>query len=86
MVGDSLLISPIFEEQKQDVETYFPPGIWYRLDDHDNTYSGNMIITATVDEVIPTFIRGGTSFAIRDRIRRSRSVLCSMKFSLSNNF
>ena len=74
MVGDSLLISAVMEEGKREVETYFPPGNWFRLDDHENVYKNNMIVSAGEDEQVPTFIRGGTSFAVRDRIRRSRYV------------
>ena len=74
MVGDSLLISAVMEEGKREVETYFPPGNWFRLDDHENVYKNNMIVSAGEEEQVPTFIRGGTSFAVRDRIRRSRYV------------
>jgi len=75
MVGDSLLISAVMEEGKREVETYFPPGNWFRLDDHENVYKNNMIVSAGEEEQVPTFIRGGTSFAVRDRIRRSSTLM-----------
>jgi alpha 1,3-glucosidase len=75
MVGDSLLISAVMEEGKLEVETYFPPGNWFRLDDHENVYKNNMIVSAGEEEQVPTFIRGGTSFAVRDRIRRSSTLM-----------
>ena len=72
MVGDTLLISAVMEEAKREIETYFPPGKWYRFDDHNSVYKGNMVISAGEDEQVPVFVRGGAAFATRDRIRRSR--------------
>ena len=62
MLGDVLLISPVLEEGKREVETYFPPGIWFRLDDFNGSYNGNRIISAGEDEPIPTFIKGFIQF------------------------
>ena len=75
MVGDSILVSPVMEEEKREVDTYFPPGKWFRFDDHQNSYQGNMIISAGEDEQVPVFIRAGSAFAVRDRIRRSRYLI-----------
>merc|ERR1711935_304763 len=76
MVGNTLLVAPVMDEEKRDVEAYFPPGQpWYRIDDHERVYHGNLLVSADVEEQVPVFIRGGAAFAMRDRIRRSNTLM-----------
>ena len=83
MVGNTLLVAPVMDEEKRDVEAYFPPGQpWYRVDDHERVYRGNLLVSAGEEEQVPVFIRGGAAFAMRDRIRRSRSDLISLFLNL----
>ena len=58
MLGDTLLVAPVMEEGKRDLEVYFPGGDkFYRLDYHEApAYSGNSVISAGEDEQIPGLI------------------------------
>ena len=55
MLGDTLLVAPVMEEGKRDVEVYFPGGDkYFRLDYHETpAYSGNAVVSAGEDEQIP---------------------------------
>ena len=86
MVGNTLLVAPVMDEEKRDVEAYFPPGQpWYRIDDHERVYHGNLLVSADVEEQVPVFIRGGAAFAMRDRIRRSRFIFISSLTQIYHN-
>jgi len=58
MLGDTLLVAPVMDEGKRDLEVYFPGGDkFFRLDYHEApAYSGNTVISAGEDEQIPGFI------------------------------
>ncbi|CBY08906.1 unnamed protein product [Oikopleura dioica] len=77
MLGDTLLVAPVMDEGKRDLEVYFPGGDkFFRLDYHEApAYSGNTVISAGEDEQIPVFIKAGRVFASKERIRRSSTLM-----------
>lgn len=77
MLGDTLLVIPVIEEGQRQVDAFFPAGDkWYQLDHHEtDAYHTEATISAGEDEDIPTFIRGGSLFVVRDRIRRSSTLM-----------
>lgn len=66
LFGDRILVSPVLDNKKREVKTYFPKGRWY--DFRDNTaYEGKSTykIDAPLDE-IPFFIREGSVLPLRE--------------------
>ncbi|MDZ7683388.1 MAG: glycoside hydrolase family 31 protein [Fodinibius sp.] len=66
MFGDQILVSPVLDNKKRAVETYFPDGRWY--DYRTNEVFGGPD-TAAVDAPlaeIPFFVKGGTVLPLRE--------------------
>ncbi len=60
LLGDSLLIAPILDENVKSRRITLPPGIWYSYW-VDQKYSGGSIMEHPVSqETIPIFVKGGT--------------------------
>ena len=84
MLGDFLLIVPVTESGQSNVEAFFPGGDrWFRLDHHESVFhSGTQLVSAGLEEPIPTFIKENSAFVIRDRIRRSSTLMENDPFTL----
>jgi alpha-glucosidase len=60
LVGDSLLIAPIMEENVHSRQITLPPGLWYSFWD-DQQYFGSVRFDLPVSlETIPIFVKSGT--------------------------
>jgi alpha-glucosidase (family GH31 glycosyl hydrolase) len=60
MLGDSILISPVLQDQARDVDAYFPTGKWYNLFTLENFESaGEVVNLATELEEANAHLRGG---------------------------
>merc|ERR1712227_61365 len=76
MLGDSLLVVPVLEEGKRDVDAFFPGNErWYQFEQREKDYfQTSAVVPAPEDGDVPVFIRGGKIIVIRDRIRRSSTL------------
>jgi alpha-glucosidase len=66
MFGDQILVSPVLDKNKREVQTYFPKGRWYDFQTN-SMYEGKN--THAIDaplEKIPFFIKGGTVLPLRE--------------------
>ncbi|GMH84394.1 hypothetical protein TL16_g09911 [Triparma laevis f. inornata] len=60
MLGDSVLISPVLQDQARDVDAYFPAGKWYNLFTLESLESaGEVVNLATELEEANAHLRGG---------------------------
>ncbi|XP_074111651.1 lysosomal alpha-glucosidase isoform X1 [Cotesia typhae] len=58
--GSSLMIVPVLEEGKTDVNAYLPTGIWYNYYEKISVQNGAILTYIAPLELIPIFIRGGS--------------------------
>lgn len=66
MFGDHILVSPVLNRSKREVETYFPQGQWYDFR-NNKVFEGKT--THTIDaplSEIPFFIKAGTVLPLRE--------------------
>lgn len=74
LVGDSILVHPVFQPSTTDVNVYFPGEgkvTWYDIDTmQPYAQSGSVNIPVTLHK-IPVFQRGGSIISRKMRIRRS---------------
>ncbi|WP_138431363.1 glycoside hydrolase family 31 protein [Fodinibius saliphilus] len=66
MFGDQIMVSPVLNKGKKEVETYFPKGQWYNF--RTNEASDGRVtktVEAPMDE-IPFFIKAGTVLPLRE--------------------
>lgn len=60
MLGDTVLISPVLQDQARDVDAYFPAGKWYNLFTLESLESaGEVVNLATELEEANAHLRGG---------------------------
>lgn len=66
MFGDKILVSPVLNRSKREVETYFPEGRWYDFRDNQ-LFEGKstQIVDAPLSE-IPFFIKAGTVLPLHE--------------------
>ena len=66
LFGDDILVSPILEQGKEEVQTYLPEGKWYHYWDNE-VYEGqeSYDIDSPIER-IPFFIREGTVLPLRE--------------------
>jgi alpha-glucosidase len=66
LFGDDILVSPVLEQGKEEVQTYLPEGKWYHYWDNE-VYEGqeSYDIDAPIER-IPFFIREGTVLPLRE--------------------
>ncbi|XP_014207226.1 lysosomal alpha-glucosidase-like isoform X2 [Copidosoma floridanum] len=65
--GSCLMIVPVLEENKTDVDAYMPRGVWYSLYSGDSSFSigKNYTFDAPLD-TIPLFVRGGCILPVQE--------------------
>jgi alpha-glucosidase len=69
MFGDSLLISPVIEENQQEKSVYLPHGEWY-FNWNDEIYKGGAEVTVpTPLDQIPVFIKAGAIVPLYPKIQ-----------------
>lgn len=71
LLGDSLLVAPLLEENTEKRTVYLPEGQWIGLFDR-RTVAGGQTVTAGGDGRIPVFLRAGSGLALR--LDESRSL------------
>jgi len=83
MVGSTLLVKPIVEDNVQQTNVYLPSeDIWFDYHTH-RAYGGPPYHTIKiVPEKIPVFQRGGTILTRKDRPRRSSSQMVDDPYTL----
>jgi len=66
LFGDKILVSPVLEKGKRQVETYFPDGMWYDFRTNKQYKGGDRhSIEAPLAE-IPFFIKAGSVLPLRE--------------------
>jgi len=74
MLGDTLLIAPVFSVGLEKRQVSFPKGSWYSFwDDHFYQGPGNFTIPVNLEN-IPVFVRGGLLLPLLDRERLSLNI------------
>ena len=63
MLGDSLLVAPLLEENATGRKVYLPSGQWYSLFTHECTKGGQTVL-ATLPGKLPVWVRGGCGLAL----------------------
>jgi glycosyl hydrolase, family 31 len=58
LLGDTLLVAPLLEENSHSREVYLPSGIWYSLFTRER-FEGNRYIRTKADMKFPVFLREG---------------------------
>ena len=71
LLGDSLLVAPLLEENTEKRTVYLPEGQWIGLFDR-RAAAGRQTVTAGGDGRIPVFLRAGSGLALR--LDESRSL------------
>ena len=71
LLGDSLLVAPLLEENTEKRTVYLPEGQWIGLFDR-RAVAGGQTVTAGGDGRIPVFLRAGSGLALR--LDESRSL------------
>src|SRR5690625_302486 len=66
IVGDHLLVSPVFEEGATGIDTYFPRGDWYDYRSNRLLEGGQKHHIEAPLEEIPFFIRAGAVLPLRE--------------------
>lgn len=66
LFGDDILVSPVLQQGKKEVDTYLPGGTWYHFRDNKK-YEGehHYTIPAPIKQ-IPFFVREGTILPLRE--------------------
>ena len=64
LLGDSLLVAPLLEENTEKRTVYLPEGQWIGLFDR-RAVAGGQTITAGGNEKLPVFLRAGSGLALR---------------------
>ena len=71
LLGDSLLVAPLLEENTEKRTVYLPEGQWIGLFDR-RAAAGGQTVTAGGDGKLPVFLRAGSGLALR--LGESRSL------------
>ena len=81
--GDSILVSPITEENKTSVEAYFPNEIFYDFQTLRaiGIQGSNMTLNANLTE-IPLHIRGGSILPLREKGTMTTKALRNVDFEI----
>lgn len=72
LFGEQILVSPVLDKNKREVETYFPHGAWYDFRTNE-IFKGKS--THTVDaplSEIPFFIKAGSVLPLREVMQHTR--------------
>lgn len=64
MLGESLLVAPLMEENQRSRKLYLPQGSWYGLFSHQK-YEGGTFHTSAEEEKCPVYIRAGHALVLR---------------------
>ena len=70
IVGQSLLVSPVLEDDPDEVEVVKPPGKWYRYPSGDELTEETTTIEVSLSDV-PVFLRGGKIITTFSRVAKS---------------
>ena len=63
MLGDSLLVAPLLEENADNRTVYLPEGEWIGFFDKKH-YDGGQVYTVSAGKTLPVFVREGTEFTM----------------------
>lgn len=66
MLGDSILVAPLLEENQRSREVYLPEGEWYGFFS-ETKYQGNTTIRSGESEKFPVYIRSGYSMPLQEK-------------------
>lgn len=66
LFGDDILVSPVLEQAKEEVQTYLPEGKWYHYWDNEVYDGRNSYDISAPLERIPFFVREGTVLPLRE--------------------
>lgn len=84
MIGNTLLVCPVLEQNVQEVTCYFPghEEIWYDRDTYQPIKTNGLVkIQAPINKV-PVYQRGGTIVPIKQRVRRSSVLMRDDPYTL----
>ncbi|KAG8177548.1 hypothetical protein JTE90_015952 [Oedothorax gibbosus] len=84
MIGTALLVKPVMEESKTNIDVYFPGTneIWYDFVTHEKFEGGKTVSIPLFLDKIPVYQRGGTIIPKKNRIRRSSSLTYNDPYTL----
>ena len=85
MLGDALLVHPVYKQGVRSVEMYFPEDVWYMAETgelvHQGAEEARLNINAEL-ETLPLFQRGGSVVAQKRRVRRATPMMLHDPFTL----
>ncbi|XP_012164345.1 neutral alpha-glucosidase AB isoform X1 [Bombus terrestris] len=85
LIGDSILVRPVFQPSVTDVNVYFPGEgtvIWYDVDTMQPYYRPGLVNIPVTLHKIPVFQRGGSIVPRKMRIRRSTVAMKNDPYTL----
>lgn len=68
MLGGSLLVAPLLEENQKVREVWLPEGNWYQMFSHKK-YEGGSTVMSGAEELFPVYIREGRAVMLRGSAR-----------------
>ncbi|XP_050523206.1 neutral alpha-glucosidase C [Daktulosphaira vitifoliae] len=84
MIGNSLLVCPVTEPNVQEISIYFPgkDEVWYDKDNFQPIKINGFVKIPVPINKIPVYQRGGTIIPIKQRVRRSSSLMKDDPYTL----
>ncbi|KAK7082721.1 hypothetical protein SK128_025162, partial [Halocaridina rubra] len=82
MIGSALLVRPVVEEGATSVSVYFPPSLWYDVEDLSMYLGPGTATVSAPRDKIPVYQRGGTIVPRKERIRRASSLMRDDPYTL----
>jgi len=85
LLGKSLLVKPVTAKGQDEIIVNFPGGekqVWYDFDTFNIHHGGKGDAVHTPMDKIPVFIRGGTIIPLKQRVRRSSSLMLNDPYTL----
>ena len=91
MIGSSIMIKPVVEQNIKSMDVYLPPAIWYDYFSYTpfnsmttNSNTGRKVTISNINmDTIPVFIRGGSMLMRKMRLRRSSKTMFYDPFTIT---
>jgi len=85
LVGSNILVKPVVEEKTTSLNVYLPGGsdaVWYDYEDFRKFKGGAEVTIDTPVTKIPVFQKGGSIIPIKNRMRRSSTLMENDPYTL----
>ncbi|XP_066973212.1 neutral alpha-glucosidase AB isoform X2 [Macrobrachium rosenbergii] len=82
LIGSALLVRPVVDQGATSASVYFPPGLWYDVQDLTRYTGPSSATVAAPRDKIPVFQRGGSIIPRKDRVRRASALMRDDPYTL----